>query len=74
MSSPPENLLAHSNGNHIIPILAEAQIRANPLKSLKEPEPIPDVKGSLTSDQLREIAKHRQPPAAWFEGDEEQLF
>lgn len=57
-----------------VPILAEKQVRIKPLVSLKSPEPIPDAKGSLTSDQLREISKRRQPPASWFAGDEEQLF
>jgi hypothetical protein len=74
MPSPTENLSTSQGGNNFVPILAESQIRAKPLKSLAIPEPIPDAKGSLTTDQLREIVKHRQPPAEWFAGDEEQLF
>lgn len=65
-----------SGDRHVgtVPILAEKEVRINPLIALPTPEPIPDVKGSLTADQLREIAKRRQPPASWLEGDEEQLF
>lgn len=74
MPSPTDNFSTSQIGSHVVPIVAESQIRAKPLKSLDKPEPIPDVKGSLTTDQLREIAKRRQPPAEWFEGDEEQLF
>jgi hypothetical protein len=55
-------------------ILLEGTIRANPVKSLATPEPIPDAPGSLTSQELREIVKRSRPPASWFEGDEEQLF
>lgn len=55
-------------------ILLEGTIRAKPIKSLSTPEPIPDAPGSLTSQELREIAKRSPPPASWFESDEEQLF
>ena len=74
MPSPTDRLTASQGGSNVVPIVVESQIRAKPLKSLDTPEPIPDVKGSLTSDQLREIAKRHHPPAKWFEGDEEQLF
>jgi len=74
MSAPTENPSAQSDDRFTVPVLTEAQVRIKPLVTLKKPEPIPDAKGSLTSDQLREIAKRRQPPARWFEGEEEQLF
>jgi hypothetical protein len=53
---------------------AEKCVRTPPLKALDEPEQIPDAKGSLTNEQLKELAKQHKPPASWFEGDEEQLF
>jgi len=52
----------------------EQCVRAAPLVALDKPEPIPDAKGSLTNQQLKELAKTNRPLAAWFEGNEEQLF
>ncbi len=83
MSAPIDNLPTPIGGHSTdaanafpvsVSILTEKEVRIKPLVSLNKPEPIPDATGSLTSDQLREIAKRRQPPATWFEGDEEQLF
>ncbi len=83
MSTPTDNLQPQFGdcSNHAatpqpinVPILIEKEVRIGPLVALKKPEPIPDAKGSLTADQLREIAKRHQPPASWFAGDEEQLF
>jgi hypothetical protein len=81
MSIPTENTASQFGAtgptNQFDPsmtILTEARVRILPIEPLTNPEPIPDAKGSLTSDQLREIAKRRQPAASWLEGDEEQLF
>jgi hypothetical protein len=74
MPSPTEDLSTHSDGSPFVLVLREAKILAKPLKSLETPEPIPNAKGSLSSDQLQEIAKHRRPPSAWYQGDEEQIF
>jgi hypothetical protein len=77
MSSPTSNndrsTLA-PGGSVKVTILAETQVRIGPLVTLSKAEPIPDIKGTLTSDQLREIAKRNPPPAVWYEGNEEQLF
>ena len=37
------------------------------------PQPI-DARGSLSNDELREIAQKNVPPQTWFDGDEEQVF
>lgn len=47
---------------------------AKPVVQLNPPIPIPDAKGSLSNAKLRRLAKKRQPPSSWYEGEEEQLF
>jgi hypothetical protein len=44
------------------------------MEVLDPPVPIGDAHGSLSNDRLREIAKTKQPPQAWFDREEEQLF
>ena len=44
------------------------------LKPLDKSEPIADAPGSISNEQLREIAGKHQLPATWFEQQEENLF
>lgn len=81
MSTPTEHTASQfgaggTTDSHVssFAVLAEARVRIMPVEPLADPEPIPDAKESLTSDQLREIAKRNPPPTQWFEEVEEQLF
>jgi hypothetical protein len=47
---------------------------SDPIVEFETPRVRPDARGTISNERLKELAKLYQPPRAWREGEEEQVF